>query len=45
MTYLRYQQLKPLDPRRFCEVHHQKFTRMVAVLEEEQRIEEARVTK
>jgi predicted transcriptional regulator len=35
MTYLRYQQLKPEDFKRLCGVHHQTFTRMVAVLEEQ----------
>lgn len=35
MTYIRYQQLKPEDFKRLCKVHHQTFTRMVAVLEEQ----------
>jgi hypothetical protein len=35
MTYSRYQQLKPEDFKRLCGVHHQTFTRMVAVLEEQ----------
>ncbi len=35
MTYAQYQQLKPEDFKRLCGVHHQTFTRMVSVLEEQ----------
>lgn len=35
MTYSRYQQLKPEDFKRLYGVHHQTFTRMVAVLKEQ----------
>lgn len=35
MIYSRYQQLKPKDFKRLCGVHHQTFTRMVTVLEEQ----------
>ena len=35
MTYSRYQQLKPEEFKRLCGVHHHRFIRMVAVLEEQ----------
>jgi len=35
MTYSRFQQLKPEDFKRLCGVHHQTFTQMVTVLEEQ----------